>query len=263
MSAKIKPLNILITNDDGIYAEGLLALYRILSCNHRVTVVAPDRERSAVGHGITLHRPIRAAQVSFNGKATGWAVSGTPADCVKLAVIELMDRRPDLAISGINPGANVGINLNYSGTVAAAKEAAIYGIKSMAVSIHGNQNPHYDAAARFVARVAPLVYANGLPGGTFLNINVPNLPEHQTAGVRVSRQAIDLYEEYFDKRQDPRDQTYYWQGIESIPDFSTKDADGAALMENYISVTPVRCDMTDYNALEQIKNWDFKNGYHQ
>jgi 5'-nucleotidase len=255
------PLNILLTNDDGIFAEGLLVLHRALARHHHVTVVAPDRERSAVGHGITLHNPLRAKEVPVNGSATGWAVSGTPADCVKLAIIELMDSRPDLVISGINSGANVGINLNYSGTVAAAKEAAMYGIQAMAVSMQANQDPSYDSAAAFVARVSPMVVARQLPLGTFLNINFPGMPVDQASGVRVSRQAGDLYDEYFEKRRDPRDGTYYWQGSESEPRYSHQDADGAALRNNYISVTPVRCDMTDYQALEQIRQWDFENGY--
>ncbi len=261
MCIEDKPLNILLTNDDGIYAEGLLALHRILDRHHRVTVVAPDRERSAVGHGITLHAPLRATQVLVNGSAKGWAVNGTPADCVKLAIIELMEERPDLVISGINPGANVGINLNYSGTVAAAKEAAVYRLQSMAVSIQAKQTPRYDLAAAFVARISPMVVANKLPLGTFLNINIPDLPADQVMGVQVSRQAADVYDEYFEKRQDPRDRTYYWQGSESEPVYSHQDADGAALVKKYISITPVRCDMTDYQALEQIRNWDFENGY--
>lgn len=256
---KSKSLNVLLTNDDGIHADGLLALYRALSTQNRVTVVAPDQERSAVGHGITLHRPLRVKEVSINGRAKGRAVSGTPADCVKLAVIELMEQRPDLVISGINSGANVGINLSYSGTVAAAKEAAMYGIKSIAVSIQSGIKPNYDAAARFVARIAPMVCANRLPRGTFLNINIPDASEEQTAGVRISRQAIDLYDEYFEKRYDPRHQTYYWQGSESQPDYNGSDADGAALNEKYISITPVRCDMTDYDALELIKKWSFED----
>lgn len=260
MSRKSKPMEILITNDDGIHADGLLALYRTLSRRYRVTLVAPDRERSAVGHAITLHHPIRAVEITVDGGMKGWAVSGTPADCVKLALIELMDRRPDLVIAGINPGANVGINLNYSGTVAAAKEAAMYGLKAMAVSIEADGNPHYASAARFVEHMVSLVQTNGLPPGTFLNINLPNLPADQTAGVRVSRQAVDAYDEYFEKRKDPRDKIYYWQGSESRPRYRHKDADGAALLEKYISVTPVRCDMTDYEVLEQIKTWDFKNG---
>jgi 5'-nucleotidase len=254
------PLNILLTNDDGILAEGLLALHRTLARHHHVTVVAPDRERSAVGHGITLQQPLRAKEVLVNGSAKGWAVSGTPADCVKLAILELMDKRPDLVVSGINFGANVGINLNYSGTVAAAKEAAMYGIQAMAVSMQANHMPNYDSAAAFVARVSPMVVAQQLPSGTFLNINIPSRPIDQASGVRVSRQAADLYDEYFEKRRDPRDGTYYWQGSESEPRYSQQDADGAALLNNYISVTPVRCDMTDYQALEQIRLWDFENG---
>jgi 5'-nucleotidase len=255
-----QPLNILITNDDGIYADGLWALYRALNPRHRVTVIAPDRERSAVGHGITLHQPIRASQITVNGGGRGWAVSGTPADCVKLAVVELLKTRPDLVISGINPGANVGINLNYSGTVAAAKEAAIYGLKAVSVSIHGFDHLCYDEAAGFVAGLASVIHANPIPQGTFLNINLPNLPIDQTAGVRVSRQGIDLYDEYFEKRRDPRNRCYYWQGSESGPVYSHKDADGAVLERNHISITPVRCDMTDYNTLELMKNWDFGNG---
>ncbi|MEJ2158541.1 MAG: 5'/3'-nucleotidase SurE [Desulfobacteraceae bacterium] len=255
------PLNILLTNDDGIFADGLLALHQALARHHRVFVVAPDRERSAVGHGITLQFPLRAKEVTVNGNATGWAVSGTPVDCIKLAILELMDTRPDLVISGINSGANVGINLNYSGTVAAAKEAAMYGIQSMAVSIQTDQKPNYESAAAFVAHLSPMVMAHQLPSGTFLNINFPALPADQASGVCVSRQSGDLYDEYFEKRQDPRDGTYYWQGSESEPHYSHQDADGAALGNNYISITPVRCDMTDYQALERIRQWDLENRY--
>jgi 5'-nucleotidase len=254
-------LNILITNDDGIQAAGLWALYRALNRRHQVTVIAPDRERSAVSHGITLHQPIRATLITVNGGDQGWAVSGTPADCVKLAVVELLDAKPDLVIAGINPGANVGVNLNYSGTVAAAKEATLYGLKALSVSIQGFDNLYYAEAAGFVARLVPLIYSKKIPVGTFLNINFPNLPVDRTAGIRVTRQGIDPYPEYFEKRQDPRNRTYYWQGSESMPVYSHSDADGAALDNNHISITPVRCDMTDYAALEQLKSWDFENGY--
>ena len=251
-------LSILLTNDDGIHAPGLWALYKALKPCYQVTVIAPDRERSAVSHGITLHQPIRAVQVSANGGIGGWAVSGTPADCVKLALVELLETRPDLVIAGINPGANVGVNLNYSGTVAAAKEAALYGLKALSVSIQGFENLHYQDAAECVARWIPLFYTNEIPVGTFLNINFPNLPMDGTAGVRVTRQSIDTYHEYFEKRQDPRNKTYYWQGSESLPAYSHADADGAALVKNQISITPVRCDMTDYDALERLKLWNFE-----
>lgn len=251
-------LNILVTNDDGVHAEGLWALQRALCQHHRVVVVAPDRERSAVGHAITLNNPIRASEISINGGPKCWSVSGTPADCVKLAVLELLDGRPDLVISGINPGANVGINLNYSGTVAAAKEASQYGLSAMAVSIQNGEKLFYNPAAQFVAGLVPLVYSNRLPLGTFLNINMPNLPAHQRTDIRMSRQGSDLYEEYFDKRQDPRNGTYYWQGCESAPDYAQSDVDGAVLGANHISITPVKCDMTDYKTLEQLRTWDLQ-----
>jgi 5'-nucleotidase len=253
-----KQLSILITNDDGIYAPGLWALYRALSPLYEVTVIAPDRERSAVSHGITLHQPIRAFQVAVNGGDGGWAVTGTPADCVKLALLELLEKKPDLVISGINPGANVGVNLNYSGTVAAAKEAALYGLKALSVSIQGFEDLHYDDVAGWVAQWIHLFHANEMPAGTFLNINFPNLPVEVVAGVQVTRQSIDLYHEYFEKRQDPRNNIYYWQGSESQPEYTHTDADGAVLATNHISITPVRCDMTDYNALERLKMWNFE-----
>jgi 5'-nucleotidase len=260
MSERTERLNILLTNDDGIYAEGLWTLYKMLHPHHHVSVIAPDRERSAVGHGITLHRPLRATRVTVNDGFQGWAVSGTPADCVKLAVVELLEQRPDMVISGINPGANTGVNLNYSGTVAAAKEAALYGLKALAVSIQGFENPNFEAAARFVARMAPVVNINGLPKGTFLNINVPDVAFEKLAGVSICRQGSELYDEYFEKRTDPRNRAYYWQGSESQPVFTYSDVDGAALLGKYVSVTPVRCDMTDYDAIQQLKQWNF-NGF--
>jgi 5'/3'-nucleotidase len=252
-----RQINILLTNDDGIYAPGLWALHRALSPLYAVTVIAPDRERSAVSHGITLHQPIRAVQVAVNGGDGGWAVSGTPADCVKLALLELLEERPDLVISGINPGANVGINLNYSGTVAAAKEAALNGLTALSVSIQGFEDLHYDDVAGRVAQWVTLFHSNEMPAGTFFNINFPNLPVDGIAGVQVTRQSIDPYPEYFEKRQDPRNRIYYWQGSESLPEYTHTDADGAVLANNRISITPVRCDMTDYTAIERLKMWDF------
>jgi 5'-nucleotidase len=177
---------------------------------------------------------------------------------VKLALVELMASRPDLVVAGINPGANVGVNLNYSGTVAAAKEAALNGLKALSVSIQGFENLHYDDVAEWVTRWIPFFHSNEIPTGTFLNINFPNLPADSTAGVRLTRQSIDTYPEYFEKRRDPRNKTYYWQGSESLPVYSHTDADGAALSQNHISITPVRCDMTDYDALERMKVWNFE-----
>lgn len=248
-------LKILLTNDDGIHADGLWALFRNLSAQHQVVVVAPERERSAVGHGITLHKPLRAHKVMVNGGYEGWAVTGTPADCVKLSLIELFDGIPDVVLSGINPGANVGVNLHYSGTVAAAKEAALYGVPAIAVSVIGPEEPQYEHAAQFACRLAARVVQERLPSGVFLNVNVPNLPPAEVAGVRVVRQGCELYDEYFEKRIDPRNRTYYWQGLETQPAYRQADTDGALLYAGYITVTPVRCDMTDYDLLKKMSDW--------
>ncbi|MCP4748228.1 MAG: 5'/3'-nucleotidase SurE [Desulfobacteraceae bacterium] len=249
-------MKILLTNDDGFHAEGLWELYNALAAFHRLWVVAPDRERSAVGHGITLHQPLRATLSRGNANKKGWAVSGTPADCVKLAINELLPQQPDMIISGINPGANVGVDLNYSGTVAAAKEAALYGVPAVAVSIQNGGPPaHYSSAAGFIANLIPIIYVKKLPPGTFLNVNVPNIPEHQIAGARLTRQGIDQYGESFEKRRDPRNRFYYWQSAKTQPLYHHPDVDGALLEANYISITPVRCDMTDFDSLGELKTW--------
>jgi 5'-nucleotidase len=248
-------MNILLTNDDGIHFDGLWALYRQLQRGHTVTVVAPDRERSAIGHAITLNEPIRAAWVVANGGCGGYAVSGTPADCVKLALVELLAAKPDVVISGINPGANVGVNINYSGTVAAAKEAALCGCLALAVSMEGEDMSHYDEAASFIDRLAEKTCQTGLPPGTFLNVNIPNLAIKDIAGVRVSRQGLTDSPEFFDKRIDPRNRAYYWQGCETQHFDKYPDSDGRALEENFISITPIKCDMTDYGALAEMDGW--------
>jgi 5'-nucleotidase len=248
-------MNILLTNDDGIYFEGLWALYRRLRDRHSLTVVAPDRERSAIGHAITLNDPLRASWVKGNGAGGGYAVSGTPADCVKLALVELLETRPDMVISGINPGANVGININYSGTVAAAKEAALLGVPSIAVSMEGNDSARYDEAAGFVGRLIDKVGRTGIPSGTFLNVNIPDSAIQDTAGVRMSHQGLPDAKEFFEKRRDPRNRTYYWQGGESQRFEKSPESDGRALEEKFISITPIKCDMTDYDVLTAMKGW--------
>ena len=248
-------MDILLTNDDGIYAPGLLALHKRLAAGHSVSVIAPDREQSAVGHAITLNEPLRAHKASINGLFQGYAVTGTPADCIKMGVLEILDSKPDIVISGINPGANVGVNINYSGTVAAAKEATLYGILAIAVSIHSREVQDYDEAAIFIEELAEQVYANRLPFGTFLNVNIPNRPLKEIAGVRISRLDMDFFPEYIDKRVDPRERTYYWQGCDSLPAAKTTDVDGTALCEDFISITPIKCDQTDYRVLEDMKGW--------
>jgi 5'/3'-nucleotidase len=249
-------MNILLTNDDGIQAPGLLALYRELSARHMVTVVAPDRERSAVGHGITLHQPLRAQPMPMGNGGGGFAVNGTPADCVKLALLELLSARPDMVISGINPGANVGVNINYSGTVAAAKEAALYGLPAIAASVAGRGRDHFDDAAVFVCRLMETTAEKGLPFGTILNVNIPDLPLDRAAGVKISKQGIELFEETIEKRTDPRNRPYFWQGCDAQTFAENPDADGAALGNQYVTITPIKCDTTDYAVLEDLKGWD-------
>jgi len=176
-------MKILLSNDDGIYAEGLRALYKQFSKHHSVTVVAPDREQSAVSHGITLYQPLRSKKISDCG-FEGYAVNGKPADCIKLGILEIMgQKKPDMIISGINPGANVGVNVNYSGTVAAAKEGALYGLPAIAVSIKGYDVKDYSEAAVFTQELAQNIFEKGLPFGTMLNVNIPNMPISEIAGV--------------------------------------------------------------------------------
>jgi 5'-nucleotidase len=250
-------MNILLTNDDGIQAEGLWALEKALARQYKVSVVAPDTERSAVGHSITLASPLRLNTVYTNG-GWGYAVSGTPADCVKLAVLEILDTPPDLVVSGINPGPNVGVNLNNSGTVSAAKEATLMGIPAIAVSQDPPPDNDYGPTAHFVGTLITKVMAEGLPSGTFLNVNIPGCPPEEIEGVRITKQGMSRVEETFHKRTDPRNQSYYWQGIETQVFDHGAETDGAALCHKCISITPVRCDMTDYSAMEYLKNWNIE-----
>ncbi|MBU3948545.1 MAG: 5'/3'-nucleotidase SurE [Proteobacteria bacterium] len=249
-------MNVLITNDDGIYAEGLWALYRAFIKSHSVTVVAPERERSAVSHSITLHKPLRVNRVCLEGGLAGYAVNGTPADCVKLGILEIIGCKPDIVLSGINPGANIGINLNYSGTVAAAKEASLYGISAIAISIQGYVSKHLNDAAVFGEKLARKVIETGLPSGVFLNVNFPDTSLEETAGIKISKQDLSVFPEFFEKRIDPRNRTYYWQGISTNSSEYNPDTDGAALSDKYISITPIKCDMTDYDMIEELKAWD-------
>ncbi len=248
-------MHVLLTNDDGILAQGLWALYHEFARHHTVSVVAPDTEKSAVGHGITLYNPLRVREVMAGGGHKALAVNGTPADCVKLAVLELLENKPDLVVSGINPGSNVGVNLNYSGTVAAAREACLYGIAALAVSVDSFSPRWYPHAARLARLIGEKAFEQGLADGVFLNVNIPDLPGEQIAGVTISRQAVRPYRESFDKRHDPRKRVYYWQVCEAKPEYAHADEDGAVLDRGQVSVTPVRCDTTAYSGRKDIATW--------
>jgi 5'-nucleotidase len=254
-------MKLLLTNDDGIHARGLWVLYKQFAKKHSVNIVAPDRERSAVGHGITLNGPIEVTRVSINNSCEGYAVSGTPVDCVKLSILELLDSRPDMVISGINSGANVGVNINYSGTVSAAREAALYGIPAIAVSIQGRNPKNYAAAGRFVAAIADAVMRRGLRFGTILNVNIPDKRFNEISGVKIANQGVKLYSEFIEKRTDAANRTLYWHGLTAPSSGGNNPgSDEDILGKNYISVTPIKCDTTDYELLDELRNWNIDMG---
>jgi 5'-nucleotidase len=221
----------------------------------QVSVVAPDAERSAVGHAITTLTPLRVKEVALDDSLVGYAVNGTPADSVKLAVGALLEQRPDLVVSGINLGPNTATNVIYSGTVSAATEARILGIPSIAISIGAYKDPIWETAAGFAIRVAEQVLARGLPPKVLLNVNVPNLPAGEVKGVKVTRQGDSAYEERFDTRADPRGALYYWAaGTYQMSDVE-EGTDALALDRGYVSVSPVSFDLTAYEWLEELSSW--------
>lgn len=243
----------LLTNDDGIYARGIDALYRELSKDAECVVVAPEVEQSAVGHAITVFRPLMVRKARKNGSVFGYAVAGTPADCVKLGICELAGGPVDLVVSGINRGGNVGINVIYSGTVSAATEAVVLGIPALAISVDTHQEVDYTAAARFARKIAAFILKNPLPN-VVINVNVPAIPEDQIKGVVVARQGRARIIERFDKRADPRDNVYYWlTGEAELPSQEQEDTDAYFLKKGMITITPLHCDMTSYDLLEDLK----------
>ena len=250
-----RPL-ILVANDDGIDAAGIAALAAALDGLGTVAVVAPFEEQSAVGHAITVRDPMRVHVWAFDGpRGPVWAraVTGTPADCVKIAVQKLLPRRPDLVVSGINHGPNTAVNVLYSGTVSAATEAAILGIPSMAVSHAAWRPADFEPAGRVAADLAARVLADGLPDNVLLNVNVPNLPHDEIAGVRATRQARARWEEEFEERRDPMDRPYYWLGGRFVDLDGGADTDLAALADGYVSVTPLHLDLTAYDHLDAVR----------
>jgi len=233
----------------------LLALARALRDVAELTIVAPERERSAVSHAISLHDPLRAWPVAYDGGLTAWAVNGMPADCVLLGAKELLPEPPDLVVAGINRGANLGEDVWYSGTVSAAMEGSILGIASLALSVCCfDQPPDFRGAALFAAKLAPLAAAHLSPD-TVLNINVPNRPPEQLRGVEVCRQGRRRYQTVFDKRTDPRGGIYYWIGTGDPQDAPLPGTDLGAIAGDRISVCPVCLDLTDTAAAAGLRDW--------
>ncbi|MCX7981353.1 MAG: 5'/3'-nucleotidase SurE [Syntrophales bacterium] len=245
-------MRILLTNDDGIYAKGLAALYTSLSAIAECLVVAPEVEQSAVGHAITISRPLMVREVRKNGYFFGYAVTGTPADCVKLGVKELSNGPVDLVVSGINRGANVGINVIYSGTVSAATEGLILGIPSLAISLDSHREADFTFAAEFAKRFIQMI-AKRPVAGVALNVNVPALPAEEIKGVVVVKQGRARLVESFERRVDPREHVYYWLAGETlVAEDEAWDSDASALKRGYITVTPLHCDLTRHDMIEEL-----------
>ncbi len=253
-------MRILITNDDGIEAEGLHALVRACERVGEVAVVAPHHDRSASGHSITLHKPLRATEAKIPGsRAAAWAATGTPADCVVLAVYGLLPARPDVVLCGINLGPNIGHDLTYSGTVSGAMEAAILGIPAIAVSLDAERDPRYEVAAAFAAALAEEVHRRGMPPDALLNVNVPNLEVGQIRGVRVTRQSGGRYRSRLERRTDPRGRPYYWiAGERTAPEEAEPGTDSHALRQGFVSVTPLQMDLTHPTLLSSLPGWDLE-----
>lgn len=251
---------ILLTNDDGIMAPGIVALYRQLVALGEVHVVAPETVQSATGHGITIHSPLLTSRVTVENAYTGIAVAGRPADCVKLAVAELLPRMPDLVVSGMNSGVNTGINVIYSGTVAAAIEAAFLGLPSIAVSLHLRDDieTDYAGAAGHAVQTIRQILAAGLNKGQCVSVNLPALSAGQKPrGIRVVRQCTRAWGDTYDRRKDPKGRDYYWNSSIFKLETPDEDSDVAAVRDGYITVTPLQFDLTDYDVLQQwaAKPW--------
>ncbi len=245
---------ILVTNDDGIHAPGLGILAQALEALGEVWVYAPDREQSAVGHGVSLHHPLRVTPF----RDRWFMVDGTPTDCVMLAVRDLLRERPALIVSGINPGANLGDDVTYSGTVAGAYEGMLLGVPSMAVSNVSYAPKHLDTAGAVAERVARSILEHGLPPETMLNVNVPDVPEPELAGLAITRMGRRHYEDEIVRREDPRGRVYYWIGGGPPTHHAESGTDLEVVERNLVSVTPLHRDLTNHQAITYLEQWEFR-----
>lgn len=254
-------MHILVTNDDGVQAPGLLALAQEIRKLGKVTVFAPDRNWSASGHVKTLDRPLRVKETMLADGTSAFTSDGAPSDCVALPLLGLTDPI-DIVISGINPNANIGHDITYSGTVTAAMEAVITGVKGIAVSLDSPDGHEgaldYSTAAIVARRVAEQVIADGLPQGVVLNINVPYLKENELTGYMITRQGLRVYRDALDSRLDPRGKPYYWIGGEVPTGVDEPGTDFGALRAGYVSITPLQLDLTNYKAMDVLKKWEWK-----
>lgn len=256
-------MKLLISNDDGILSLGVLSLANgLAAAGHDVTVVCPDRERSATGHSLTLHEPIRAQMVEshFHPSIKAWACSGTPSDCVKLALGALLDSPPDWVLSGINHGSNIGTDILYSGTVSAAMEGIIEGIGSIAFSLASFSATDFQPAVQFARELLDQLAVQPLPEVMLLNVNIPPVPQSEIVGITLARQGVRRYTDLFQKRLDPRGKTYYWlsgevlQEVDEDPE-NPLPTDVRAIQQNYITITPLQYQLTCAVGLESLAGW--------
>ncbi len=251
-------MKILLTNDDGIYAPGLAALETELRKLGDVTVVAPATEQSGVGHSITFLKPLVCKEVFEGDRQRGWAVEGSPADCVKIGVFEFFDSPPDLVVSGVNGGLNAGINVLYSGTVAAAIEGAFFGITSVAVSLEFDEHAQYDTAAQYAGQIIRKILASKKDGPQLYNLNIPTVATSNPLGVKVVPMGTNRYGEHFISRTDPRGRTYYWATNDPPPEPTSQETDLTELAKGFITLSPLHYDMTRHDVLEEMKEWTFQ-----
>ena len=254
-------MHILVTNDDGITAPGLLTLTQEMRPIGQVSVLAPDHNWSASGHVKTMHRPLRVKETTLADGSLAWASDGAPSDCVALALLGYIPDKIDLVVSGINPNANIGHDVTYSGTVTAAMEAAIGGIPGIAFSLHSPEDFHgaldYGPAARVACRIVNKIIQHGLTPNILLNVNIPYFPDDQIKGIMVTRQGLRVYRDRLDRRLDPRGRPYFWIGGDSPTAIPDEGTDFGALAQGFVSITPLHLDLTDFQRLEKIKNIDW------
>jgi len=257
-------MHILVTNDDGVFAPGLLALVQALRSIAEISVLAPDKNWSASGHVKTLTHPLRARPVELADGTSALASDGAPSDCVALAVMGVIEKPIDMVVSGINPNANIGHDVTYSGTVTAAMEAVISGIPAIAVSLDAPENfsgpLDYSTAAKAAARIAQTLSQHELLANVLLNVNIPYLKEAELKGIRISRQGLRIYRDVLVRREDPRGRPYYWIGGESPTGVAESGTDFGDLAEGYVSITPIQLDLTAYALIDPLKAWNWHIG---
>jgi 5'-nucleotidase len=251
-------LRILLTNDDGIYAPGLAALEQELTSLGDVNVVAPATEQSGVGHAITFLTPLTCKEIYDADRRRGWAVEGSPADCVKLGVFELCEQRPDIVISGINGGLNAGINVLYSGTVAAAIEAAFFGITSVAVSLEYDEHADFTAAAKIARAVIEQILTQKESAPQLYNLNIPTVATKEPSELRLVPMGLERYGHEFIKREDPKGRPYYWATVDPPPQPTDRETDMSALKQGHVTLTPLNYDLTCTTALDSMQDWTLK-----